>query len=65
MRPSTDPADLSPDQRLSELARILAVGVLRLQKIRLLREIRDEAAANSAAGGLDVQAKTVLSGRNG
>ena len=29
MRPSTDPAELSPDQRLSELAGILAVGIVR------------------------------------
>jgi hypothetical protein len=30
MRPSADPAELSPDQRLSELAGILAVGIIRL-----------------------------------
>ena len=30
MRPSTDPAELSPDQRISELAGILAAGVIRL-----------------------------------
>ena len=65
MRPSTDPLEPSPNQRRCELARILAAGVLRLRKLRLLQEARDEVAPKSAAGGLDVDAKTLLSGRNG
>lgn len=36
MRPSTDPAELSPEQRRREIATILARGVLRLRKQRLL-----------------------------
>ena len=53
---STNPAELAPEQRRRELTRILAAGVLRLRKLRLLREIADEPARNSAAGGLDVRA---------
>ena len=30
MRPFDDPSSLTPDERLSEVARILAAGVLRL-----------------------------------
>ena len=53
---STNPAELSPEQRGRELARLLAAGVLRLRNLRLLREIADEPDQDSAAGGLDVQA---------
>ena len=53
---STNPAELSPEQRRRELVRILAAGVVRLRRLRLLREISDQPAQDSAAGGLDVQA---------
>ncbi len=60
-----DPAELSPDQRRLELARILATGVLRLRRIRLLGKIPAAFTQDSVAGGLDVPPETVLSGRNG
>ena len=67
MRPYGHPSEMSPEQRRRELARILAAGVLRLRKRRLFSESPEkpssESSAESAAGGLDVPAKTVLSGR--
>lgn len=69
MRPSIDPSELSPDQRRSELARILAAGVLRLRKLRLLARQPTAApwgsSAKSHAERLDVPVGTVLSVRNG
>jgi hypothetical protein len=35
MRPDPDPLSLTPDQRLRELARILARGLLRLRQRRI------------------------------
>jgi hypothetical protein len=35
MRPDPDPLSLSPEQRLRELARILACGLLRLHQRRI------------------------------
>lgn len=42
MPSSIHPAELAPDQRRRDLTRILAAGVLRLRKLRLLREISEE-----------------------
>ena len=64
MYSSIHPAELAPDQRRRELTRILAAGVLRLRKLRLLRETSEEPASDSAADRLDVPAKTVLSGHD-
>lgn len=64
MHSSIHTAELAPEQRRRELTRILAAGVLRLRKLRLLREITEEPAPNSAADCLDVPAKTVLSGHD-
>ena len=55
-------AELTPDDRRRELARILAAGVLRL------RELRKSSAGPSAESGdapLEVSDKTVLSGDHG
>lgn len=65
------PAAMSPEQRLGEVAAVLAAGVLRLR-----RDISPEAAesvpeptfpilSESAAQGLEVPAKTVLTVRHG
>ena len=65
MRPSLDPAELSPQQCRSELAGILTRGVLRLRKRRLLAgEVAvppPSTAQEFSAGGLEVSAETVLS----
>jgi hypothetical protein len=64
-----DPDDISPDQRLRELARILAVGVARLRQRRLLAgepaEPPPETAPKSAASCLEVSGETVLSVHTG
>lgn len=62
------PADMTPEQRRHELARILAQGVLRLQQRRRL--IGNAAAPptttpESSAEGLEVSAETVLSVHSG
>lgn len=65
-RPS---AELSVHQRRSEITHILAVGVFRLRKQRLLSGGPDvpnfRIATNSSAGGLEVSGKTVLSVHTG
>jgi hypothetical protein len=63
MRSCEDPAFLTAEQRLSELAAILAAGVLRLRASAALpdTESRAENPPNSGATCLDVTAKTVLS----
>lgn len=60
MRSILAASELTPDQRRREVAHILAAGVLRLRKLRLLREVTQD----SAAEHLDVPAKTVLSGHD-
>lgn len=65
----TQPSDLSSDQRRRELVSLLAAGVLRLRKQRLLSG--ETAAPNvttaskSAAGRLEVSGETVLSVHTG
>jgi len=62
------PADMTPEQRRHELARILAQGVLRL---RQRRRLIGQAAApptttpESSAGRLEVLGETVLSVHTG
>jgi len=55
-----DPAELSPDERRHELARILAAGLLRLRS-RRQRVDQPESALESTADGLEVSRETVLS----
>jgi len=70
MRPSEDSDLLTPDQRLSEVARILATGVLRLQSRAALPDNASEVPAqknveDSAPSCLELSAETVLSVHNG
>jgi len=63
-----DPAELSPEQRRHELARILAQGVLRLrQRRRLIGQSAapPPIAPESSAGRLEVSGETVLSVHTG
>jgi hypothetical protein len=53
---SVDTADLSPADRLREIAAILARGVMRLTRCRPVKS-----PSESAAERLDVSDKTVLS----
>jgi hypothetical protein len=53
---SVDTADMSPADRLREIAAILARGVVRLAKFR-----SGKSPSESAAEPLDVSEKTVLS----
>ncbi len=70
MRSIDDPALLTPDQRLAEVASILAAGVLRLHT---WAAIPDDAAQHTVRGnlgkpgspGLEVPGETVLSLHNG
>lgn len=70
MRSIDDPAHLTPDQRLAEVASILAVGVLRLH---MRAAIPDDAGqipvpenlGKSDSPGLAVPSETVLSVHNG
>lgn len=65
MRSWYAPSELSPEQRRCELAGILATGVLRLRKLRLLAdeptETAGESPVESAADRLEVSGETVLS----
>lgn len=69
MRPLYDPSELSPEQRCRELAGILATGVLRLRKRRLLAgqpaETTRKTSVESAAERLEVSGETVLSVQSG
>ena len=68
MRRCDDPAELSPEDRRRELARILAQGVLRLrQRRRLIGEVGapPTTAQESSAGRLEVSGETVLSVHTG
>jgi hypothetical protein len=65
MRPFDHPSELSLDERLRELSSILAAGVLRHRNLCLVAkqsaEISPKTHAESAAEGLDLLGKTVLS----
>jgi hypothetical protein len=61
-----DAALLSPDERLREVASILAAGVLRLrQRAALLADDAQTKSAKSSAAGLEVPDETVLSVHTG
>ena len=67
MRPIDDPSFLTPDDHLSEVAAILAGGVLRLH-VRTALSCDDpgsEKSPNSHPAGLEVSDKTVLSVHSG
>ncbi len=61
MRPIDDPSSLTPDERFTEVARILAAGILRLYTRAALSENPPE----SGSSGLEVPDETVLSVHNG
>ena len=70
MRPFEDPDLLTPDQRLSEVAGILATGILRLHSRAALTDGESEDPApksveDSASSCLELSAETVLSVHNG
>ena len=69
MRSLYAPSELSPEQRRREVAGILAAGVLRLRKLRLLAgepaQTPRETSAESDAGRLEVSGETVLSVESG
>ena len=70
MRPIDDPSSLTPDQRLAEVASILAAGILRLDaRAAMPDDVAGQVAlANppeSASSCLEVSDETVLSGHNG
>ena len=67
MRPIDDRGVLTPDQRLAEVASILAVGILRLHT-RAAIPVGDpgqEDLAESGRDRLELPSKTVLSVHNG
>ena len=69
MRSIDDPAHLTPDQRLAEVASILAVGVLRLHMRAAIPEDDEQLPAlgnlgKSDSPGLEVPGETVLSVHN-
>jgi hypothetical protein len=63
MRSFNDPSSLTPDERFSEVASILAAGVLRLHARAALshNNAGREKSLDSGPAGLDVPEKTVLS----
>lgn len=63
MRSFNDPSSLTPDERLSEVACILAAGVLRLHARAALScdSPGPEKSQNSAPPGLELSDETVLS----
>jgi hypothetical protein len=63
MRPIDHASDLSPDQRLRELARIFAAAVVRKRRRKPISQ-QLETAGNSLAAGLEVSPDTVLSVTN-
>ena len=70
MRSIDDPAHLTPDQRLAEVASILAVGVLRLHMRAAIPEDAGQIPARenlrkSVSPGLEVPGETVLTVHNG
>ena len=67
MRPIDDPSFLTPDERLSEVASILAAGVLRLRASAALPgdDPNPEIPPDSWPTCLEVPAETVLSVHTG
>lgn len=66
MRPHDDPAAMTPDERLRELASILAAGVLRLRsRAALPADPGPENLPESGQDCLEVPAETVLSVHTG
>ena len=67
MRPIDDPSSLTPDERLSEVATILAGGILRLYARSALPcdDPGPEKSPNSGPAGLEVSEETVLSVHSG
>ena len=67
MRPTDDPSLLTPDQRLAEVASILATGVLRPHSRVAIpaSDLGRENLAESGRGHLELPSKTVLSVHNG
>ena len=70
MRSFEDPDLLTPDQRLAEVASILAAGLLRLHTRAALSDNATDSSnaekpAESGSPGLEVSDKTVLSVHNG
>lgn len=63
MRPIDDSSYLTPDERFTEVATILAAGVLRLHARAALsrNNLGREKSLDSGPAGLDVPEKTVLS----
>ncbi len=61
MRPIDDPSFLTPDERFTEVAGILAGGILRLHA----RAALPENPAESGSPGLEVPDETVLSVHSG
>lgn len=56
---------LQPDERLREVAAILASGVLRLRRLADLRGQATDSRENSAPSCLEVSGETVLSVHTG
>ena len=61
MRPIDDPSSLTPDERFTEVAGILAGGILRLHARAALPENLSE----TGSPGLEVPDETVLSVHSG
>ncbi|MCX7428723.1 MAG: hypothetical protein NTW96_24235 [Planctomycetia bacterium] len=67
MRPIDDPSFLTPDERLSEVAGILAAGVLRLRARAAFPgdNLGPQESLDSGPAGLEVSEETVLSVQRG
>ena len=69
MRSFDPPSEYSPERRTSDVASILAVGVLRLRKLGTFAtesaQKRRDSSAIPTAGRLEVSDETVLSVHNG
>ena len=67
MRSFADPASMTPDERLSEVASIFAAGILRLHARAALScdNPPPEKSQNSAPPGLELSDETVLSVNRG
>ena len=66
----TDPANMTPEERLAEFAAIFAEGVLRLRRrgailTPKLTVIHHVESGESAANGLEVPSETRLHGQRG
>jgi len=65
MQSIDDPSSMTPDERFSEIAGILAGGVLRLHTRAALPADKLEKSPDFALAGLEVSAETVLSVHRG